>query len=127
MASALDTVADYISDGRTLLQDTLQPYRYDDPSLLVALNTILLEARRIRPDLFVYKHHEKVPYFTNVDSSEVEIEQPFRLSLVYGLCAHALARDQEDVQDSRSSKFMGVFYDMMLGLKSDGIATRAAA
>lgn len=123
MASALDTVADYITDSRTLLQDVIAPFRYDDDSLLTALNTALLETRRIRPDLFVFKHHDKLPFFLNNDTSPVELEHPFRLAIVYGLCGHALARDQEDVQDNRSSKFMGVFYDMMLGLKSSGVGT----
>ncbi len=55
--SALDTVTDYISDARTLLQDTISPYRYDDPSMLVAFNVTLLEVRRVRADLFVFRHH----------------------------------------------------------------------
>ena len=36
--TTLDTVEDYITDARTLLLDTIAPYRYDDASLLVALN-----------------------------------------------------------------------------------------
>src|SRR5258708_3962497 len=111
--SALDTVADYISDSRTLLQDVIAPYRYDDISLLVAFNVTLMEMRRIRADLFVYRHRGRVPTFTHVNTDEVELEQPFRLALVYGTCAHALARDQEDVQDARSAGFMKIFYDML--------------
>lgn len=119
--AALDTVEDYIADARTLLQDTIAPYRYDDDSLLVAFNVTLLEARRVRPDLFVFRHHDSVPSFTIVDTSEVNIEPPFRLPLVYGLCGHALARDQEDVQDARSTAFMRILYDMLLGIRVGGI------
>lgn len=121
--AALDTVDDYISDARTLLQDTIAPYRYDDDSLLVAFNVTLLEARRIRPDLFVFNTHNTVPSFTIVDTSEVRMEPPFRLSLVYGLCGHALARDQEDVQDARSTQFMRIFYDMLLGIRVTGLSS----
>lgn len=120
--SALDTVQDYITDVRTLLQDTISPYRYDDPSLLVALNVTLLETRRIRADLFVFHEHDKVPYFDVVNTKPVHMEAPFRLALVYGTCGHALARDQEDVQDARSSAFMRVFYTMLLGIAVPGIA-----
>ncbi len=117
--SALDTVADYISDARTLLQDTIAPYRYDDPSLLVGLNVALLEARRVRADLFVFREHDKVPYFDAVNTKPVHFEHPFRL--VYGLCGHALARDQEDVQDARSASFMRIFYEMLVGVRVPGI------
>src|SRR5437879_6025050 len=101
-SSALETVGDYVSDARTLLQDTVQPYRYDDPSLLVALNVTLLEARRLRADLFVF-HHHSTDAFTTVDDKEVRIEPPFRLAILYGMVGHALQRDQEDVQDSRAN------------------------
>ena len=40
----LQTVGVYITNARTLLQDTIPPYRYDDLSLLRALNLTLLEA-----------------------------------------------------------------------------------
>lgn len=120
--ATLDTVVDYISDARTLLQDTIPPYRYDDDSLLVALNVTLLEARRIRPDLFVFHRHGRVPSFGIVDADELEIEAPFRLPLVYGLCGHALARDQEDVQDARATGFMRIFYDMLLGVRVTGLS-----
>ncbi len=119
--SALETVSDYISDVRTLLQDTIAPNRYDDASLLVALNVTLLETRRVRADLFVFQHHDKVPAFTAVNTVEVRFEQPFRLALVYGTAAHALARDQEDVPDARSASFMRIFYDMLLGVRVTGI------
>ncbi len=120
--SALDTVADYILDARTLLQDTIAPYRYDDVSMLTALNVTLLEARRVRADLFVFHNHDSVPFFDTVNTRPVRMEHPFRLALVYGTCAHALARDQEDVQDQRSANFMRVFYEMMLGVRVSGIA-----
>ncbi len=121
--SALETVADYISDARTLLQDTIAPYRYDDDSMLVAFNVTLLEVRRVRADLFVFRHHGHVPSYEFVDTTEVEMEHPFRLAVVYGTCAHALARDQEDVQDARSTNFMRVFYDMLLGIRVAGVST----
>lgn len=115
--SALHTVQDYITDARTLLQDVVAPYRYDDPSLLVAFNVTLLEGRRLRPDLFVYCSDD-VPQFSYVDAEEVNIEQQFRLAFVYGLVGHAITRDQEDVQDERAATFMDTFTQMLTGIRA---------
>ena len=120
----LDTVADYITDARTLLQDTVQPYRYDDPSLLVSFNTTLLEARRIRADLFVYLHgSERMPAFTANDDTPVDMEYPFRLAFVFGMVAHALMRDQEDITDDRARSFMSAFNSMLIGTGAAAISS----
>lgn len=121
-----NTVADYIRDIRTLLQDKIPEYRYDDDSLLRALNAALLETRRQRPDLFVFNlvYLGQVPAFEAVDDTYVAIEPPFRLGLVYRTCGHALARDQEDVQDIRATSFFslanGVFTGRGLGVVAGG-------
>lgn len=121
MSSALVTISDYINDARTLLQDTVAPYRYDDPSLLTAMNVTLLEGRRIRPDLFVYMRQANgdggVQSFASNDGSKVQIEEQFRLAFLHGLVAHALERDQEDIQDARASTFFGIFNTILLGVQ----------
>lgn len=118
---ALDSVQDYVDDARTLLQDVIAPYRYTDAELVVALNITMLEARRLRPDLFLgdgtTTNFDNPAPFTAVNTDEVEIEHGFRPAIVYGLCAHATARDQEDVQDARTAAFMGLFRNKMLGLE----------
>lgn len=114
--STLEFVSDYIADVRTLLQDKVQPYRYDDTTLLAAFNSILLEARRLRADLFVFRHHDQVPHYLAVAATKVHMEQPFRLALVYGATARAMEGDQEDVQDARAALFRGVFYQMLTGV-----------
>lgn len=118
MTLALETVADYISDVRTLLQDTIAPYRYSDAELIVALNVTLLNARKLRPDLFLNDgtttYLTDVPQFTAVNTDTVAMEGPFRLPLVFGICGHALARDQEDVQDARATGFLEMFRNMLM-------------
>jgi len=112
----LRKVSDYVADARTLLQDTIAPYRYDDPSMLVALNITMLETSRLRPDLFVWNNFDgQVQSFEEVDDTPVDIEPQFRLAVLHGLCAHALERDQEDVQDSRASSFLGMFTTGLIG------------
>lgn len=120
---AYDTVKDYIRDARVLLQDRIRPYRYDDTSLVTALNAALLEGRRIRADLYIGLRH--LPQYTEVDDEEVPIEPQFRSAFVHYLVAHALERDQEDIQDARSSAFTTVFYVILLGISSPGIKSPA--
>ncbi len=113
MAVALSTVEDYVADARVLLQDVIIPYRYSDPELCTALNVTLLDVLRLRADLYLgdgtTTDLNGVDAFLTVDSTPVNIEPPFRLAVVFGICAHALARDQEDVQDARSQAFMALF------------------
>lgn len=121
-APALSTVQDYIIDARTLLQDQIQPYRYQDSELVTALNVAMFDARRLRPDLFlgdlVETYFDTVGTF-NVGSPlrQVPVEYPFRLAIIYGMCAHALSRDQEDTQDIRAAAFMQLFEGKLVGTK----------
>ena len=122
MAFNLQSVKDYIEDARTLLLDRIAPYRYSDISLIVAFNLALLDGRRLRPDLFVYKWGNRVPSYDAVTGQEVPIEPQFRKAFVYGLVAHALLRDQEDVQDARSSLFMDTMESILMGTRRPPIA-----
>lgn len=119
--TTLHTVQDYVTDARTLLQDTLAPYRYDDASLLVALNVAMLEGGRIRQDLFVYTGDGSIPTFAAVDGTVVNIEPAFRTAFLMGLCAHALMRDQEDLQDARAATFNSAFHDLLIGVRPTAI------
>lgn len=115
--TTLETVADYISDARTLLLDKISPYRYDDASLCVCLNVTLLEARRIRPDLFVFCG-PKVQHFVAEDieaKTIVNMEEQFRLAILHGLVGHAIERDQEDVQDARATAFLTIMSNILIG------------
>lgn len=111
----LESVEDYIEQARIELQDTISPYRYSDDELLAALNLTLMEARRLRPDLFIFKGKDHVPMYLTVDTTVVKMELPFRLPILFGLMGYAIARDQEDVQDSRATGFMATFNSMLGG------------
>lgn len=125
MSLALKKVSDYIAEARVLLQDTIAPYRYDDASLVRALNFSLLEGRRLRPDLFVYfkcKDDGDVQYFDpSGDATEkgqtVNIEEQFRQAFLNGLVGFALERDQEDIQDARSNQFLSLMRYMLTGVQ----------
>lgn len=125
----LNTVADYIVDARVLLQDQILPYRYEDSSLVTALNVTLLEARRLRADLFTFNYEVggQTQSFTANDETYVDIEPQFRLAILHGLCAHALERDQEETQDVRAAAFMGLFNAGLVGRTLPGLAGGAPA
>ncbi len=115
--STLDTVADYVSDARTLLLDKISPYRYDDASLCIALSVTLLEARRLRPDLFVFCS-PVVQSFREQDieaKTIVNMEQQFRLGILHGMVGHAIERDQEDIQDARATAFLTIMSNVLIG------------
>jgi len=126
MNSTLDTITDYINECRTLLLDSVQPYRYADLTLVTAMNVTLLEARRIRADIFVYNklvNGQQVPYFIANDGTQLVMEEQFRLALLHGMMGHALQRDQEDIQDERAGAYMKIFNDMLLGVRPSTIAS----
>jgi hypothetical protein len=110
---ALDTVQDYVSQARVLLQDTVQPYRYPDPDLLTALNIGQLEARRERPDLYLTV--TSVPAYTAVDSTAVTMDQQYRLPFLYFVVGFAQLRDQEEGQDARAAVFLSKFVSQLTG------------
>lgn len=114
--SALQTIKDYVDDARVLLLDTIAPYRYEDASLVTAMNVTVMEARRLRADLFVYAYGpDHVPFFEQVDDKQLCIEEPFRLGILFGVVGHALMRDQEDVQDARATTYMNDFASILQG------------
>lgn len=117
----LETVADFVTDARRLLLDQTQPYRYPDPDLLVGLNTALLEGRRLRADLFVTRWGSRVPGFLAVSGETVGVEPQFRLGFLYGMVAHVLLRDTEDVQDERANTFLAKFHDILVGVRPSPI------
>lgn len=117
--AALDTVQDYVDRARVLLLDEVEPYRYSDTDLVEALNMGILDARRVRPDLFKSTFRSALPEFTtgNLNAS-VDIDPMYRTSFVYYICGQAQLRDDEDVQDSRAAQFLGKFMSQLLTVMS---------
>ena len=108
----LDTVQDYVREARTLLQDTVPDFRYADAELLSALNMGILEARKLRADLFLGV--TSLPYFTTNNASAFNMDVQYRVAFVYFMVGHAQLRDEEDTQDSRAQMFLAAFRGMLL-------------
>lgn len=117
--AALDTVQDYIDRARVLLLDEVEPFRYPDNDLVEALNMGILDARRVRPDLFKNSFRSTLPDFTTSNmSAAVDIDPMYRTSFVYYICGQAQLRDDENVQDSRAAQFLGKFMSQLLTVMS---------
>jgi hypothetical protein len=107
VAGVLSTVLDYIAEARVLLQDTLVPYRYADIELLAGLNLALVQAHKLRRDLFL--KYDKTPYYAAVAATEVDIDETYRRAILFFVCGHAQLRDEEETTDARSTAFFNAF------------------
>lgn len=113
-ATALDTVADYVAQARVLLQDTLaNAYRYSDTEIVQSLNLGMLEARRLRADLFLGRD---VPDYAAADITPVVFDDQFRMSLLYYVVGNCQLRDEEDTQDQRSIALITKFTQQLLAV-----------
>lgn len=117
MGERLHTISDYMESIRAVIQDQLDPPRYADTDILTGFNMMLLEARRLRADLFVNKWGNDVPHYDNNDGSVVPMEPQFRLGFVFGAAAYVLTFDAEDVQDKRATDFMDFFHTILTGIR----------
>lgn len=114
---ALDTVADYISEARVLLQDTVAPYRYLDTELVSALNIALPETAKARPDLFMGQ--TSFPTYTVAGlTTPVVMDPMYRTALLYYIMGHTQLRDDENVTDQRAEAFFNMARAKLLSLSS---------
>lgn len=104
---ALSTVQDYITEARRLLQDSVAPHRYPDSQFLSALNIGLLEARKMRPDLFLGRA-AAVPEYDNTEDA-VDVDPQYRAALAYYVAGRVVLADTETADEARASAFMGMF------------------
>jgi len=115
--AALDTVAKYVTAARVLLQDKVAPYRYSDDELCLALSLAMIEARRLRADLFIGRS-DAVPSYTANDTTAVVFDQQYRTAILYYMVGHAQLRDEEDTQDARASVFLNKFAAQLLTIQA---------
>lgn len=117
MASALETVGQYLEESRRLLQDQFEPFRYPTADMVEALNIALLEARRLRADLFMPAF--VIPYFVPTDTAKpVPFDPMYRQSLVYYVVGRMQLRDDESTVDARAASLMTKFTAQMLTIQS---------
>lgn len=117
---ALDTVGDIVNRARVLLQDTIEPYRYPTPNLIAALNEACMEAKRLRPDLYLRTLNLTLPSFSDVADAVTESKIPseYRTAFIYYIVGNTQLEDMEDSQDQRATIFLNKFTAQMLQVPS---------
>lgn len=100
--ATLETVADYLSQARSLLQDAVAPYRYPDSDIVGYLNMGLLQVRKIRPDLMLATPTDIPSYSASTPAAVVAMDPQYRVALLYYMVGQAQLRDMEEVSDSRA-------------------------
>jgi hypothetical protein len=119
---ALETLGQYLEEARRLLQDEFTPYRYPNDDLIDALNIGLLEARRLRADLFLPAF--TIPWFDPAKQTAPDLVKPvpfdpmYRQSLVYYIVGRAQLRDDESTTDARAASLMTKFTAQMISIQS---------
>lgn len=120
MALVLNTVQNYVDQARVLLQDKVVPYRYDDTTLVNALNDAVAEMARLRPDLvFKLMRSMNFPlYSSGAMSTAVTIDYRYRPTVLNYIVGFAQLADMEDTTDARSAAFMQAFTARLLSLQA---------
>jgi hypothetical protein len=117
---ALETVGQYLEEARRLLQDEITPYRYPDDDLVDALNIGLMEARRLRADLFLplFDIPWNNPAGTIDMAAKITLDPMYRSSLVYYVVGRAQLRDDESTTDQRAAAMLTKFTAQLLTIQS---------
>ena len=113
---ALETVGQYLEEARRLLQDEVIPYRYPDDDLVDALNIGLMEARRLRADLFLplFDVPWTDPSGTIDTTVTITMDPMYRSTLVYYVVGRAQLRDDEPTVDQRAAGLIQKFTAQLL-------------
>jgi hypothetical protein len=122
-------VSAYLTAARSTLQDLVAPYRYADTDIYFALNTILGELTRIRPDLFLdLKYMSPLqkgdlgdgfpPQYVSPtdDDTLVPVPSKYFNPVIWGLSGWLQLYDVADTQDQRVGAFLMKFSTHFLTL-----------
>jgi hypothetical protein len=108
----VQTIQEYISAARTLLQDTTPAPRYSDADFQLALELAFDEVYRIRPDIMGNTPQPSI--FGAPGTDKVPVPRGYQATFLYYMCGHVQLRDQEDTQDARASIFLNKFTSQLL-------------
>jgi hypothetical protein len=107
-----------IDDARVLLNDEVSELnpdpRYTEAQLMGYARSALIEARRVRPDLFLSNLTTSFASYTA--ASTIPISDDYLISLVDYVAHRAELRDDEFTVDGRSSILLQKFKAALLGI-----------
>jgi len=103
--ATFDTVQKIVDRARFLLSDETAPYRYSDDDYVGALNMGLLEAYRLRKDLFLTVE-TPTEYSAAAMGAAITFALEYRMALVFFTAGYVQLADEEDTQDARATVFL---------------------
>jgi hypothetical protein len=117
------TYQELLDDARIILQDTdSERYRYDNTTLLRALNRGLQEIARLRPEVFRDQYDDDaddviVPEITSSDlGNEFDLPMMFFGSMIYFVTGSTEFLDDEFAVDNRAMTLLSQFKQQVVGL-----------
>jgi hypothetical protein len=108
------TVQELVTEARGHLQDSREPYRYQDADFIGFANSALRDIRRLRPDFFVGTFADPFPEITAL-TDEWPLEETTELPVIYFFAGSAMLRDDEFAVDQRALSLVKTFSDMLVG------------
>jgi hypothetical protein len=111
------TIGAVISQARTLLQDVTPTvnglYRYTDQDLTDNFNGAMIEARKLRPDLFLtYGLRTPLPLYTTSNLSDgtlFPVDEQYFTAFIWYVVGRAELREDTFTDDSRAVSLMNKF------------------
>jgi hypothetical protein len=124
-------VQDYIRLTRASLQDLIVPYRYSDQDVLDALNFVMTEVHRIRPDIFLaakydtrLKRGDMGDYAPGMFTSQmnqnnvVPVSSRYLHPMIWYMSGYLQTYDVADTQDQRAQAFMAKFQQHLMSVSA---------
>lgn len=113
------TPSTILQTARDLLQDTVSgAYRYSDDDLYRAMNMALQNARRVRPDLFLWNGVLSEPPRVNSGNAgtPLSIDSQFEDAFVMYVTGAAELREDQFTNDGRAATLLNQFRSALMAV-----------
>jgi len=113
------TLDDIVLDVRSILQDTVTPYRYSSGDVVRAYNNALSQLWRLRADIFFGHYEAGVPSYSESDLGQGEVipvDDMYATPIIYFMAGFAELRDDEFTVDARAVTLVKQFASDVRGI-----------
>jgi hypothetical protein len=110
-------IGDATDMARHLVQDRVESYRHSDAKLVSYYNHALLEARRLRPDLFI-ANSGNVTKYTTADiagNTAFPLDQSYLTAVAHYIAGMVMLEDDEFASDGRAMAVLQLYRSALLG------------
>jgi hypothetical protein len=119
-------IDDAVAEARTLINDSMVPYRYTDQQVVTALNTALRDLYLFRPDAYIGNFtsgvlsNNPVPTYVAATDLGQNIAFPvddrlFFSPITFYMAGRIELSDDEFTDNSRAAQLLSMFRNMLTG------------